>query len=87
LLLQYAGYDVPLSVEEINNVFPTKVRAKIVADNPVAACRFFDTYIKATIKHLFGYQNVEGGIFGHIYAYHGVIGECERCAGFSGRSW
>ena len=70
IFLQIAGYVVDL--ESI----PTHAeRAKIVANDPVAAAIFFNEIIDNFTKYLLGYKKIEGGIFGHPSAYYGMTEE------------
>ena len=70
IFLQIAGYNVDLS--EI----PSHVeRAKLVANDPVAAAIYYNTIIDAFTKYLLGYNDSKGGIFGHVSAYYGMTEE------------
>jgi len=57
--------DIPSAVE----------RAKIVAKDPVAAAKFFNIVIDAFTSYILGFNQPEGGIFGHASAYFGCIEE------------
>ena len=70
IFIQIAGYEVDLSK------IPSHVeRAKLVASDPVAAALYFNTVIDAFTKFLLGYNQPNGGIFGHPSAYYGMTEE------------
>ena len=72
IFLQIAGHEVDLTQ------LPSHAeRAKLVANDPVSAARYFDIIINAFTKCLLGYNDDEdkGGIFGHTSAYYGMTEE------------
>ena len=70
IFLQIAGHNIDIS--EI----PAHVeRAKLVANDPVAAAIYFNEVIDAFTKYLLGYKNTDGGIFGHPSGYYGMTEE------------
>ena len=50
-------------------------RAKLVANDPVAAAIYFNEIIDAFTQFLLGYKRSEGGIFGEPSAYYGMTEE------------
>ena len=70
IFLQIAGYDVNLS--EIPSLVD---RAKLVANDPVAAAIYYNTVIDAFTQFLLGYKQPDGGCFGHPSAYYGMTEE------------
>ena len=70
IFLQIAGHNIELSQ------IPSHVeRAKLVANDPVAAAIYFNEIIDAFTKYLLGYKNSDGGILGHPSAYYGMTEE------------
>ena len=70
IFLQIAGHTVDLSD------IPSHVeRAKLVANDPLAAAKYFNEVIDAFTKFLLGYKNPKGGIFGHPSAFYGMTEE------------
>ena len=70
IFLKIAGYefiltDIPSAVE----------RAKLVAEGPVAAAKYFNLLIDSFVKYILGYDQESCGIFGHSSAYYGCIEE------------
>ena len=69
-----AGSDI-----DINNLLPEEVpdyweQVYLVAQNPAAAAKFFNIYMKAFISAILGHSsdklNKDGGILGHVKAYY-----------------
>ena len=50
-------------------------RAKLFANDPVAAASYYDTVLNAFCEYLLGYNQPNGGIFGHVSAYYGMTEE------------
>ena len=70
IFMQIAGHKVDLSD------LPSHVeRAKMVANDPVAAAIYFNTVIDAFTTYLLGYKQPGGGIFGKPAAYYGMTEE------------
>ena len=46
---------------------------RLIANNPVAAARFFDFICKNIIKHVFGVGQKHPGIYGETEGYYGVV--------------
>ena len=70
IFLQIAGQRIDLSD------LPSHVeRAKLVANDPVAAAMYFNEVIDAFTAFLLGYKDPEGGLFGHPSAYYGMVEE------------
>ena len=70
IFLQLAGYDVDLSD------IPSHVeRAKLVANDPVAAALYFNTVIDAFTEFLLGYNQQNSGCFGYPSAFYGMTEE------------
>ena len=70
IFLQIAGYNV-----DISEIPAHAERAKLVANDPVAAAMYFNEIIDAFTKYLLGYKDPDGGIFGHPSAYYGMTEE------------
>ena len=75
ILLQLAGQDIDLDNILTMHLPSSHERAKIVAQDPVAAAQFFNIVIDAFTTTLLGYNQLDGGIFGHIAGYFGCIEE------------
>merc|ERR1711928_272269 len=70
LFMQIAGHKVDLSD------LPSHVeRAKIVANDPVAAAIYYNTVIDAFVDYILGYKQANGGTFGKPAAYYGMTEE------------
>jgi hypothetical protein len=70
IFIQIAGHDVNLSD------LPSHIaRAKMVANDPVAAAIYYNTVIDAFITYILGYKQHGGGIFGKPAAYYGMTEE------------
>ena len=56
-------------------------RAKLFANDPVAAAIYYNTVLDAFCKYLLGYEQINeklekiGGLFGHVSAYYGMTEE------------
>ena len=48
-------------------------RNRLVAQNPVAAARFFDFMVKMFIKHVLGIEGDHPGLYGNTSAYYGTV--------------
>ena len=48
-------------------------RNRLVAQNPVAAARFFDFMVKMFIKHVLGVDKSQDGLYGKTSAYYGTV--------------
>ena len=70
IFMQLAGHEVDLS-----NLPSHVERAKIVANDPVAAAMYYKTVINAFTTYLLGYKQSGGGIFGKPSAYYGMTEE------------
>ena len=70
IFMLIAGYDV-----DISNIPSHAERAKLVANDPVAAALFFNEIIDNFTKCLLGFNQYEGGVFGHPSAYYGMTEE------------
>ena len=75
ILLHLAGEDIDLDNVLVINLPSPHERAKIVAQDPVAAAQFFNIVIDAFTTYLLGYNQTDGGIFGQIAGYFGCIEE------------
>ena len=72
IFMQLAGEAIDFDFSNI----PSHVeRAKLVANNPVAAAIYYNTVIHAFTKYLLGYQQLDGGTFGHTAAFYGMTEE------------
>ena len=70
IFMQIAGYEVDLSD------LPSHVeRAKLVANDPVAATIYYNTVMDSFTTYLLGYKQPGGGIFGKPAAYYGMTEE------------
>ncbi len=67
---------------DIDNVHPQNIpdyweQSILIAKNPAVAAKFFDTYMRAFITTILGYDdthnNIEGGILGVVKAYYGCV--------------
>ena len=70
IFMRIAGQPVDLS-----NIPSHVERAKLVANNPVAAAIYYNTVIDAFTKYLLGYKQPDGGNFGHTEAFYGMTEE------------
>ena len=70
IFLQIAGRNI-----DISEIPAHAERAKLVANDPVAAAIYFNEIIDAFTKYLLGYKKENGGIFGHPSAYYGMTEE------------
>ncbi|KAF5379241.1 hypothetical protein D9615_006090 [Tricholomella constricta] len=48
-------------------------RFRLIAQNPVAAARFFDFMVKLFIKHVLGFGSDHPGLYGETSAYYGTV--------------
>ena len=48
-------------------------RSVLISRNPVAAARFFDTMVKAFIKHVLGMDTGHAGLYGNTAGYYGTV--------------
>ncbi|TFK59755.1 hypothetical protein BDN72DRAFT_735061, partial [Pluteus cervinus] len=48
-------------------------RMRLISQNPVAAARFFNFFIKLFIKHILGVESNHEGIYGKTSAYYGTV--------------
>ena len=70
IFMQIAGHKVDLSD------IPSHVeRAKMVANDPVAAAIYYNTVIDAFVDYILGYKQANGGTFGKPAAYYGMTEE------------
>ncbi|THH26548.1 hypothetical protein EUX98_g7646 [Antrodiella citrinella] len=53
-------------------------RMRVVARNPVAGARFFDTTVRLFVKHILRFDNERPGIFGKPACYYGTVEEQGR---------
>jgi hypothetical protein len=74
LSIYYAGNKVPFApgIESKSRV------RNLIANNPVAAARFFDFMVKNFIEHILGVGAEHSGVFGDTSAYYGTVEEQGR---------
>merc|ERR1712121_459497 len=70
IFLRLAGHDVNLL-----EIPSHTERAKLFANDPVAAALYYNTVLNAFCEYLLGYNQPDGGIFGHVSAYYGMTEE------------
>ena len=70
IFLKIPGYEFILT-----NIPSVVERAKHVAEDPVAAAKYFNLLIDSFIKYILGYDQESGGISGHCSAFYGCIEE------------
>ena len=70
IFMRIAGVEVDMS-----EIPSHAERAQMVANDPVAAAIYFNTVIDAFTEHILGYKKEEGGIFGHVSGYYGMVEE------------
>ncbi|XP_066919049.1 uncharacterized protein [Clytia hemisphaerica] len=75
IFLRFAGHNINLESLTLSDLPAAVDRAKIVAKDPVAAARFFNSMIDSFTTHLLGYNQSAGGVFGHPSAFYGCIEE------------
>ena len=64
----------PIDID-ISNIPSHTERAKLVANNPVAAAKYYNTILDAFTNYLLGYKQLDGGTFGNTKAYYGMTEE------------
>jgi hypothetical protein len=74
IALYYANSDKPI----YPNLYTKSERYRLIANNPVASARFFDTITKLFIKHILGYNSGKNGVFGDTDGYYGTVEEQGR---------
>ncbi|KZT13898.1 hypothetical protein NEOLEDRAFT_1082121, partial [Neolentinus lepideus HHB14362 ss-1] len=55
------------------DIIPKDIRAKLIANNPVAGARFFDMMVKLFIEHVLGVDSNHDGLYGKTSAYYGTV--------------
>jgi hypothetical protein len=80
ITLSPADHNSPISLylADSNEKFvvrstPLSVRTKKIADNPVAAAKFFHFMIEMFIKHILGAGTKHHGLFGETAGYYGTV--------------
>ncbi|EPQ50564.1 hypothetical protein GLOTRDRAFT_20069, partial [Gloeophyllum trabeum ATCC 11539] len=69
ICLYYAGSDEVFKPD----IIPDDVRAKLIANNPVAGARFFDMMVKLFIRHVLGVDSDHDGLYGKTAGYYGTV--------------
>ncbi|EPQ50222.1 hypothetical protein GLOTRDRAFT_108694 [Gloeophyllum trabeum ATCC 11539] len=69
ICIYYAGTDEIFKPVLI----PDDIRAKLVADNPVAGAHFLDMMVRLFIKHVLGVNSDHDGLYGKTSAYYGTM--------------
>ena len=72
IFMQIAGEAIDI---DFSNIPAHVERAKLVANNPVAAAIYYNTVIDAFTKYLLGYKQLNGGTFGYTTAFYGMTEE------------
>ncbi|KDR72197.1 hypothetical protein GALMADRAFT_31755, partial [Galerina marginata CBS 339.88] len=70
LCIYYAGNKIDFTPEI---PLSQKQRNAMVAQNPVAAARFFRFMVQAFIRHILGVGGTNQGIYGKTDAYYGMV--------------
>ena len=76
LVMHFAGKQVNLDDPFSNGWLPKAERAKILADNPVAAAKFFHTLIEIWLETIIGIRpnrEHDKGVLGRTQAYYGTV--------------
>ncbi|KAL4259942.1 ATP-dependent DNA helicase [Pleurotus pulmonarius] len=69
LSLYYAGREIEFK----DAILPSDERLKRIANNPVAAARFFDYMVKVFIEVVLGFDESHNGLYGPIEAFYGSV--------------
>ena len=76
LVMHFAGKQVNLDQPFAHGWLPKQLRAKLVADNPVAVARFFHTLIKIWLSSIMGCgpnKDHDIGVIGRTKAHYGTV--------------
>ncbi|KDR72374.1 hypothetical protein GALMADRAFT_43691, partial [Galerina marginata CBS 339.88] len=70
LCIYYAGSKIDFTP---HIPLPARERSVLIAQNPVAAARFFHFMVQAFIRHILGVGTSSSGIYGETDAYYGMV--------------
>ncbi|EJD48079.1 hypothetical protein AURDEDRAFT_61743, partial [Auricularia subglabra TFB-10046 SS5] len=73
LFLKLAGLDIDLSERLPQNLPGDFERKRILARNPTAAAKFFDSMVDLFLAVVVGMANEGNGLFGKVDAYYGTV--------------
>jgi len=72
-----AGSDIDVDKMLDNDVPKYWEQSRLISSNPAVGAKFFNTYLKAFIRTVLGYENddvnVDGGVLGVVKAHYGCV--------------